>query len=97
MPEASSAEDLISMFSQRFIRLVMEYLSLVLLFGPLYAVCLQENCCFCLLVQHWLAGDVSLMPDVSVELVSNMMEGIAFATLPCMLLSICILSLLLIL
>jgi enoyl-CoA hydratase/3-hydroxyacyl-CoA dehydrogenase len=60
--------------------------------GPLYAVCLQENCFFCLHVQHWLAGDVSLMPDVSVELVSNMMEGIASATLPCMLLSICILT-----
>lgn len=39
-----------------------------------------------------VAGDVSLMPDVSVELVSNMMEGMDFATFLCIPLSFCIYS-----
>ena len=60
----------ISMSSQKFMRLVRGVF--ISFFGQtiLFSYTLNMGLHF--------AGDVSLMPDVSVELVSNMMEGLAF-------------------
>lgn len=54
-----------SMSSSKFTRLVRKFISFVNL-----------TVCLCFDKYGFLLGDISLMPEVSVDLVCNLMEGI---------------------